>query len=65
MGIPLGDLVGGINGPMGILAALYERSVISQRVTRWCGRTAPGASLLSWDLQPRISKAWICRPAVP
>src|SRR5882757_6569878 len=27
MGIPLGDLVGGINGPMGILAALYERSV--------------------------------------
>jgi crotonobetainyl-CoA:carnitine CoA-transferase CaiB-like acyl-CoA transferase len=27
MGIPLGDLVGGINGPMGIMAALYERSV--------------------------------------
>jgi crotonobetainyl-CoA:carnitine CoA-transferase CaiB-like acyl-CoA transferase len=27
MGIPLGDLVGGINGPIGILAALYERSV--------------------------------------
>jgi crotonobetainyl-CoA:carnitine CoA-transferase CaiB-like acyl-CoA transferase len=27
LGIPLGDLVGGINGPMGILAALYERSV--------------------------------------
>jgi crotonobetainyl-CoA:carnitine CoA-transferase CaiB-like acyl-CoA transferase len=26
LGIPLGDLVGGINGPMGILAALYERS---------------------------------------
>ncbi|TXC70222.1 CoA transferase [Sphingomonas ginsenosidivorax] len=26
MGIPLGDLVGGINGPIGILAALYERS---------------------------------------
>jgi crotonobetainyl-CoA:carnitine CoA-transferase CaiB-like acyl-CoA transferase len=27
LGIPLGDLVGGINGPMGILAALYERSL--------------------------------------
>lgn len=27
LGIPLGDLVGGINGPMGILAALHERSV--------------------------------------
>jgi len=27
MGIPLGDLVGGINGPIGILAALHERSV--------------------------------------
>lgn len=27
LGIPLGDLVGGINGPVGILAALYERSV--------------------------------------
>src|SRR5579862_7321424 len=27
LGIPLGDLVGGISGPMGILAALYERSV--------------------------------------
>jgi crotonobetainyl-CoA:carnitine CoA-transferase CaiB-like acyl-CoA transferase len=27
LGIPLGDLVGGINGPMGILAALYERTV--------------------------------------
>lgn len=27
MGLPLGDLVGGINGPMGILAALFERSV--------------------------------------
>jgi crotonobetainyl-CoA:carnitine CoA-transferase CaiB-like acyl-CoA transferase len=27
MGIPLGDLVGGINGPIGILAALYERGV--------------------------------------
>lgn len=26
LGIPLGDLVGGINGPIGILAALYERS---------------------------------------
>ena len=25
MGIPLGDLVGGINGPIGILAALHER----------------------------------------
>lgn len=25
MGIPLGDLVGGINGPIGILSALYER----------------------------------------
>ena len=27
LGIPLGDLVGGVNGPMGILAALYERSI--------------------------------------
>ena len=27
LGIPLGDLVGGINGPIGILGALYERSV--------------------------------------
>jgi len=27
LGIPVGDLVGGINGPIGILAALYERSV--------------------------------------
>jgi crotonobetainyl-CoA:carnitine CoA-transferase CaiB-like acyl-CoA transferase len=27
LGIPLGDLVGGINGPIGILAALYERTV--------------------------------------
>jgi crotonobetainyl-CoA:carnitine CoA-transferase CaiB-like acyl-CoA transferase len=27
LGIPLGDLVGGINGPMGILAALHERNV--------------------------------------
>jgi crotonobetainyl-CoA:carnitine CoA-transferase CaiB-like acyl-CoA transferase len=27
LGIPLGDLTGGINGPIGILAALYERSV--------------------------------------
>jgi crotonobetainyl-CoA:carnitine CoA-transferase CaiB-like acyl-CoA transferase len=27
LGIPLGDLVGGVNGPMGILAALYERSM--------------------------------------
>src|SRR5438067_7780165 len=26
LGIPLGDLVGGVNGPIGILAALYERS---------------------------------------
>jgi crotonobetainyl-CoA:carnitine CoA-transferase CaiB-like acyl-CoA transferase len=26
LGIPLGDLVGGVNGPMGILAALYERT---------------------------------------
>lgn len=26
LGIPLGDLVGGINGPTSILAALYERS---------------------------------------
>ncbi|MBW2942706.1 CaiB/BaiF CoA transferase family protein [Zhongshania aquimaris] len=25
LGIPLGDLVGGINGPMGIMAALHER----------------------------------------
>jgi crotonobetainyl-CoA:carnitine CoA-transferase CaiB-like acyl-CoA transferase len=25
LGIPLGDLVGGINGPIGVLAALYER----------------------------------------
>ena len=27
LGIPLGDLVGGVNGPISILAALYERSV--------------------------------------
>lgn len=27
LGIPLGDLIGGINGPIGILGALYERSV--------------------------------------
>ncbi len=27
LGIPMGDLVGGVNGPMAILAALYERSV--------------------------------------
>jgi crotonobetainyl-CoA:carnitine CoA-transferase CaiB-like acyl-CoA transferase len=27
LGIPMGDLVGGVNGPIGILAALYERSV--------------------------------------
>jgi len=26
LGLPLGDLVGGINGPIGILAALYERT---------------------------------------
>jgi len=26
LGIPLGDLVGGINGPIGILAALHERT---------------------------------------
>ncbi len=26
LGIPMGDLVGGINGPIGILGALYERS---------------------------------------
>ena len=32
LGIPLGDLVGGVNGPMAILAALYERSVTG------CGR---------------------------
>lgn len=27
LGLPLGDLIGGINGPIGILAALHERSV--------------------------------------
>jgi crotonobetainyl-CoA:carnitine CoA-transferase CaiB-like acyl-CoA transferase len=27
LGIPLGDLVGGVNGPMAILAALFERTV--------------------------------------
>jgi crotonobetainyl-CoA:carnitine CoA-transferase CaiB-like acyl-CoA transferase len=27
MGLPMGDLVGGINGPIGILAALYERTL--------------------------------------
>lgn len=27
LGIPLGDLVGGINGPIAVLAALYERSL--------------------------------------
>jgi crotonobetainyl-CoA:carnitine CoA-transferase CaiB-like acyl-CoA transferase len=26
LGLPMGDLVGGINGPIGILAALYERT---------------------------------------
>jgi crotonobetainyl-CoA:carnitine CoA-transferase CaiB-like acyl-CoA transferase len=26
LGIPFGDLIGGVNGPIGILAALYERS---------------------------------------
>ncbi len=27
LGLPMGDLVGGVNGPIGILAALYERTV--------------------------------------
>lgn len=27
LGIPLGDLVGGINGPISVLAALYERTI--------------------------------------
>jgi formyl-CoA transferase len=27
LGLPLGDLVGGVNGPIGILAALYERTI--------------------------------------
>jgi crotonobetainyl-CoA:carnitine CoA-transferase CaiB-like acyl-CoA transferase len=27
LGVPLGDMVGAINGPIGILAALYERSI--------------------------------------
>jgi crotonobetainyl-CoA:carnitine CoA-transferase CaiB-like acyl-CoA transferase len=27
LGVPMGDLVGGINGPISILAALYERSI--------------------------------------
>ncbi|MBY0422704.1 MAG: CoA transferase, partial [Parvularculaceae bacterium] len=27
LGLPLGDLVGGINGPIGVLAALYERTI--------------------------------------
>jgi crotonobetainyl-CoA:carnitine CoA-transferase CaiB-like acyl-CoA transferase len=27
LGIPFGDLIGGVNGPIGILAALYERSM--------------------------------------
>ena len=27
LGLPMGDLVGGINGPIGILAALYERTI--------------------------------------
>lgn len=27
LGIPLGDLIGGINGPIGILSALYERTL--------------------------------------
>jgi crotonobetainyl-CoA:carnitine CoA-transferase CaiB-like acyl-CoA transferase len=27
LGLPMGDLVGGINGPIGVLAALYERTV--------------------------------------
>ncbi len=30
LGIPLGDLVGGINGPIGVLAALYERERTGQ-----------------------------------
>lgn len=30
LGIPLGDLVGGINGPIGILSALYERERTGQ-----------------------------------
>lgn len=33
LGIPLGDLVGGINGPIAILAALYERSLTGRG--RW------------------------------
>ena len=27
LGIPLGDLVGGVNGPISVLAALYERTM--------------------------------------
>lgn len=27
LGVPLGDMIGAVNGPIGILAALYERSV--------------------------------------
>jgi crotonobetainyl-CoA:carnitine CoA-transferase CaiB-like acyl-CoA transferase len=27
LGLPMGDLVGGVNGPIGILAALYERTI--------------------------------------
>ncbi|NWG70396.1 MAG: CoA transferase [Parvularculaceae bacterium] len=27
LGIPMGDLVGGISGPIGVLAALYERTI--------------------------------------
>ncbi len=30
LGLPMGDLVGGVNGPIAILAALYERSVTGQ-----------------------------------
>lgn len=30
LGIPLGDLVGGINGPIGVLSALYERERTGQ-----------------------------------
>ncbi len=36
LGIPLGDLVGGVNGPIGILAALYERSVTGTRPVDRC-----------------------------
>ena len=51
LGIPLGDLVGGINGPIGILAALYERSVTGR------GRLIDVSLLDGHDRHARLSGA--------